>query len=368
MSAKREVVLCHYRYDPLDRLIDTTPTRDVELQRFYCKSRLATEIQGLLQRSIFQQDDQILAQQQRQGDAIETSLLATDQQRSVLQTLRANQPRPIAYSPYGHRPAESGLLSLLGFNGERPDPITGHYLLGNGYRAFNPVLMRFNSPDNLSPFGRGGLNPYVYCSGDPVNLYDPTGHWPAFMTRLGTTLRRIAGGRPAKATENTHALARPSVAGSVSSIGSFSSMGSMNTKTTSLASYGSKTSIVSNNSDKAMFSSSARAEVVDNNRSATYGPISKTEIHQEIGWAQTRVHKASEDVQKSARAWGVGVSKDDLLTTSLKDKNREIDASIGKLQKSLVELDMWNKQLNSIPAPYYDSPAHKNRIVRSSTS
>ena len=105
-----------------------------------------------------------------------TILLATDQQRSVLNAIDANQPNAFAYTPYGHRPAEHGLLSLLGFNGEPPDPVTGHYHLGKGYRQFNPVLMRFNSPDSWSPFGRGGLNAYAYCSGDPVNLNDPTGH------------------------------------------------------------------------------------------------------------------------------------------------------------------------------------------------
>jgi RHS repeat-associated protein len=65
----------------------------------------------------------------------------------------------------------------MGFNGERPDPLTGHYLLGNGYRAFNPVLMRFNSPDSLSPFGKGGLNAYAYALGNPVDRVDPTGHF-----------------------------------------------------------------------------------------------------------------------------------------------------------------------------------------------
>ena len=105
-----------------------------------------------------------------------TTLLATDHQRSVINALDENRPHPIAYTPYGHRPADIGLLSLLGFNGERPDPLTGHYHLGNGYRQFNPGLMRVNSPDSWSPFGEGGLNAYAYCGGDPRNRVDPTGH------------------------------------------------------------------------------------------------------------------------------------------------------------------------------------------------
>ncbi|WP_335945412.1 RHS repeat-associated core domain-containing protein [Pseudomonas sp. G166] len=184
MLAYRETPLCLYRYDPLDRLTDCTPSAQASTQRFYLKSRLTTEIQGSIRRSVFQQEDQLLAQQQRQDSAVETTLLAADQQRSVLHALDARQPRPLAYTPYGHHSRESALLSLLGFNGERPDPVTGHYLLGNGYRAFNPVLMRFNSPDNLSPFGEGGLNAYVYCAADPVNRSDPTGHvWRPLMAR-----------------------------------------------------------------------------------------------------------------------------------------------------------------------------------------
>ena len=109
-----------------------------------------------------------------------TILLATDQQQSVLNALDAKQPHPIAYAPYGHRIPENGLLSLLGFNGELPDPLTGHYHLGKGYRQFNPVLMRFNSPDSWSPFGEGGLNAYVYGLGDPANSTDPSGHMAIF--------------------------------------------------------------------------------------------------------------------------------------------------------------------------------------------
>jgi RHS repeat-associated protein len=177
MSSTDETLLCRYRYDPLDRLADCTPSAQARTQRFYLKERLTSEIQGSVQRSIFQQDDQLLAQQQRQDGVVETTLLGTDPQRSVLHALDATQPHPLAYTPYGHHAAQSGLLSLLGFNGERPDPVTGHYLLGNGYRAFNPTLMRFNSPDSMSPFGKGGLNPYAYGLGDPINKSDPTGHF-----------------------------------------------------------------------------------------------------------------------------------------------------------------------------------------------
>lgn len=77
------------------------------------------------------------------------------------------------WSPYG---SGNPVDLLPGFNGERCDPVSGSYHLGNGYRAYNPVLMRFNCPDSLSPFGEGGINPYAYCAGDPVNFTDPSGH------------------------------------------------------------------------------------------------------------------------------------------------------------------------------------------------
>jgi RHS repeat-associated protein len=185
MPSTDETLLCRYHYDPLDRLADCTPGAQASTQRFYLQNRLTSEIQGSMQRSVFQHDDQLLAQQQWKDETSETALLATDQQRSVLQMLDATQPRTFAYTAYGHRPQENGLLSLPGFNGERSDPVTGHYLLGNGYRAFNPVLMRFNCPDSLSPFGKGGLNAYAYCRGDPLNRQDPTGHisWAVLMLK-----------------------------------------------------------------------------------------------------------------------------------------------------------------------------------------
>lgn len=167
----------HYRYDPLDRLTDVG-----SLRRFYCAKRIANEIEGVNTRYFFEYNAQPLAQ--HQGPSSSSVLLATDLQKCVLHSVSPQGRQAQAYSPYGYHPVQHSLLSTLGFNGERPDTVTGHYLLGQGYRAFNPVLMRFNSPDSWSPFGKGGTNAYAYCK-DPVNFGDPSGHViKEFLRRL----------------------------------------------------------------------------------------------------------------------------------------------------------------------------------------
>ena len=66
--------------------------------------------------------------------------------------------------------------SALGYAGEWHDATSQGYLLGNGQRLYHPALMRFSSSDSISPFGKGGLNAYAYCQGDPVNYVDRSGH------------------------------------------------------------------------------------------------------------------------------------------------------------------------------------------------
>lgn len=111
-------------------------------------------------------------------------LTATDVMGSLLSAMSSQGSREdFRYAPYGNSSNRSSATSLAGFNGERIDPISGVYHLGNGYRAYNPALMRFNCPDSMSPFGAGGINPYVYCAGDPINHMDPSGHlsWQAWL-------------------------------------------------------------------------------------------------------------------------------------------------------------------------------------------
>ncbi|MGN6082766.1 RHS repeat-associated core domain-containing protein [Trinickia sp.] len=67
-------------------------------------------------------------------------------------------------------------ISILGFSGAFLDPVTGTVPLGNGYRWYLPALMRFNAADSFSPFGPAGINPYAYCSDDPIDYIDPRGH------------------------------------------------------------------------------------------------------------------------------------------------------------------------------------------------
>lgn len=64
----------------------------------------------------------------------------------------------------------------LGYTGQRQSDLNQQYLLGNGYRGFNPTIKRFTAYDNLSPFGLGGTNGYIYCCGNPINNADPSGH------------------------------------------------------------------------------------------------------------------------------------------------------------------------------------------------
>ncbi|MGM3217285.1 RHS repeat-associated core domain-containing protein [Pseudomonas sp. PhalM4] len=110
-------------------------------------------------------------------------LLAIDQQASV-HTSNNVLLRP--YTPYGYQGGKG--CPLLAFAGEAGALLPQGYLLGNGKRAYQTGTMRFHSPDVFSPFGRGGLNAYAYCTGDPVNKVDRDGHSPTRVVGQATGL------------------------------------------------------------------------------------------------------------------------------------------------------------------------------------
>ncbi|UKZ66131.1 uncharacterized protein TrAtP1_007311 [Trichoderma atroviride] len=109
----------------------------------------------------------------------QTQIWASDANQSILaevDMLRPDNVRHQQYTPYGCNGAASSAITSIGFNGQWRDPVTGWYHLGNGYRVYNPVLMRFHSPDSWSPFISGEINTYAYCLSDPINRIDPSGH------------------------------------------------------------------------------------------------------------------------------------------------------------------------------------------------
>lgn len=107
------------------------------------------------------------------GGRSEFNHLASDRQGTVLAGTASSGGAEDTCTAYGY--SKSMLTSFCGFHGELRSSVTGHYQFGRGHRQMNPVLMRFNSPDKLSPFGKGGLNAYAFMLDDPMNGSDPTG-------------------------------------------------------------------------------------------------------------------------------------------------------------------------------------------------
>lgn len=139
--------------------------------------RLRLAVRDGVQTLYLHHGEQPLGVQQSGSGAHSPLLLHTSASHSVIAESQAGSTRAIRYTAYGEGHSDDPALAALGYNGEALDPDSGWYLLGNGYRAYNTVLMRFHSPDSLSPFGEGGLNYYGYCLGNPVTFRDPTGHF-----------------------------------------------------------------------------------------------------------------------------------------------------------------------------------------------
>jgi RHS repeat-associated protein len=163
-----------YTYDGQGQLLSNQADGKNASMLWYEGDRLSLAIQDGQHTRFCYSGDMPLAQQGNSPDA--NLLLQTSASHSVIAESQAGTVRQATYSAYGQRHVEPPLHSRLGYGGEALDEGSGWYLLGRGYRAYNPQLMRFNSPDSQSPFDSGGLNPYAYCLGNPISLRDPTGH------------------------------------------------------------------------------------------------------------------------------------------------------------------------------------------------
>ncbi len=77
------------------------------------------------------------------------------------------------FDVWGNVLASTGAIPQYGYTGREPDE-TG--LVYYRARYYDPAIGRFTQRD---PIGlKGGINPYAYVNGNPVNLVDPTGLTP----------------------------------------------------------------------------------------------------------------------------------------------------------------------------------------------
>ena len=122
-----------------------------------------------------------------------TQLLSGDSQNTSLLSLASDgTQRTGSVDPYGAEPAVNAGTFPLGYTGQRIDPLTGDYPMGNGYRHYSPGMRCFRSQDSWSPFGPGGVNGYAYVGGNPIDHTDPSGHMSVRAgIRIGFGLLRL---------------------------------------------------------------------------------------------------------------------------------------------------------------------------------
>lgn len=142
------------------------------MKLFYCAGKVHSLKSEDGVRQVIRHDREVLVER-----GASSYMTWGDKQASVLGGMGPVGVHGKSYTVYGVHEFAAETVGLIGFSGYYFDALSTCYLLGNGYRSYSPRMMRFLSPDSLSPFDLGGLNAYGYCSGDPINRVDDNGRF-----------------------------------------------------------------------------------------------------------------------------------------------------------------------------------------------
>ncbi|MPY26897.1 RHS repeat-associated core domain-containing protein [Shewanella sp. YLB-07] len=170
-----------YQYDAFNRVVTCNDTA-----KYYLAGKLISEESSDEQCEFVRSGAVTPVAEINNGN---TQILAVDRSNSVIGVSDDVNMTHTCYTPFG----EGGSSTRTGFNGEIVDKESNGYLLGNGARLYLPAIAFFTSQDDLSPFSSGGINPYLYCKGDPVNLLDPSGHDSKEIGRIFGILGGLVG-------------------------------------------------------------------------------------------------------------------------------------------------------------------------------
>ena len=107
-----------------------------------------------------------------------------------------------SYSDWGEPTVTNVVNSTVGdvnpirYRGYYYDSETGLYYLGSRY--YSPTIGRFISADSVSYIGANGgfvsYNLFAYCENDPINHFDPNGHfWQELLTELTQAVQQASG-------------------------------------------------------------------------------------------------------------------------------------------------------------------------------
>ncbi|AZE93145.1 hypothetical protein C4J96_1011 [Pseudomonas orientalis] len=179
-----------YDYDAESRQVLARRNDELPVMLSYSGESLDTLVEGDKKIRYHQAESQVLA---RTGGVDGPQLHVNDASGSVRGVSASASGQAHVrrhYTPYGdaHMKFDDGKartmadLQLPAFNGQRLDAAINLYFLGNGRRAYDPDLMVFLQADPLSPFDEGGLNGYAYCAGNPINMMDPSGLFPSWLS------------------------------------------------------------------------------------------------------------------------------------------------------------------------------------------